>query len=144
MNPRRVGFTLIEVLIVVALMAVLAAVIIPQFSDSTTDAKRSTLEYNLRTLRQQIQVYRIDHNGLYPELKNKALEQLTTKTDVEGNPGSDFGPYIRADLPLNPFNLSNEVKAGSGTGPVAGGNVGWQYDEATGQIWPNNSEWWPD
>ncbi len=48
---RRNAFTLIEVLIVVIIMAVLAATIIPQFSSSTTDAKISSLKFNLAALR---------------------------------------------------------------------------------------------
>mgnify|MGYP002626473716 CR=1 FL=1 len=41
-NKRHSGFTLVEVLIVVVIMAVLAATIIPQFSDSSKDAKVSS------------------------------------------------------------------------------------------------------
>ena len=59
----RSAFTLIEVLIVVVIMAILAATIIPQFTDSTKDAKTSTAKMNLATLRAQIQLYRTQHTG---------------------------------------------------------------------------------
>ena len=51
------------VLIVVVIMAILAATIIPQFTDSTKDAKTSTAKMNLATLRAQIQLYRTQHTG---------------------------------------------------------------------------------
>ena len=64
---RRRGFTLIEVLIVVVIMAVLAATIIPQFSSSTRDAKDSALEFNTHTMRSQIELYKVHHNSNYPD-----------------------------------------------------------------------------
>ena len=65
-NGRRSAFTLIEVLIVVVIMALLAATIIPQFSSSTSDAKKSALNFNLHTMRSQIGVYAVNHNGTAP------------------------------------------------------------------------------
>ena len=62
-NVRRSAFTLIEVLIVVIIMALLAATIIPQFSTSTTDAKKSSLDFNLHTMRSLIEMYKVHHNG---------------------------------------------------------------------------------
>ncbi len=82
---RRQGFTLVEVLIVVVIMAVLAATIIPQFSDSARDAKISTAKFNLNTLRTQIQFYRAQHNGALP---SATLVELTSKTDASGAIGT--------------------------------------------------------
>jgi len=141
------GFTLIEVLIVVIIMAVLAATIIPQFSSSTTDAKRSSLEFNLRTIRSQIELYKLHHNGKLPEL-DKFVMQMTQKTDVHGTQTGEllYGPYIQGDIPVNPYNNSNKVVGVTNPGeeplgPVAGG-AGWQYDETTGGFYPNNPEYY--
>jgi prepilin-type N-terminal cleavage/methylation domain-containing protein len=142
MRHRCSGFTLIEVLIVVVIMAVLAATIIPQFSSSTTDAKQSALDFNTHSLRAQIELYRIDHNGLYPAITGGDLPQLTSQTNSSGAAGTDYGPYIVGELPKNPFNDSNVVVDGDGTGQVTGG-AGWQYNATTGEIWPNNDEAWP-
>ena len=51
---KNSGFTLVEVLIVVVILAILAAAIIPQFADSTTDAKTSTALFNLNTDRKSV------------------------------------------------------------------------------------------
>ncbi|HBO43036.1 MAG TPA: redox-sensing transcriptional repressor Rex [Planctomycetaceae bacterium] len=143
MKRRCTGFTLIEVLIVVVIMAVLAATIIPQFTRSTTDAKESAVSFNTHSLRAQIELYRIDHNGLYPTLTDGTLKELITQTDYQGNAGTEYGPYIVGEFPKNPFNNSNTVVAGTGAG-VVGGGAGWQYNAATGEIWPNHAEYFAE
>ena len=60
------GFTLIEMIIVVIIMGILAAVIIPHISMSTEDAKLNTLKTNLSSLRSSIDVYYAQHNQNYP------------------------------------------------------------------------------
>jgi prepilin-type N-terminal cleavage/methylation domain-containing protein len=151
-NQRRSAFTLIEVLIVVVIMAVLAATIVPQFSSSTTDSKESSLKFNMLTLRSQIELYKM-HHGSYPEVRSNALPQLTTATNAAGEtsstgfPDADhpFGPYLDGNLPANPFDGSNnvdEVSLGGAKPAAETGNRGWQYDPATGAVWPNNAEYY--
>ncbi len=140
---HRRGFTLIEVLIVVVIMAILAATIIPQFTASTDDAKTSTQQYNTHVLRSQIELYRVHHSA-YPGIIGDALPQLTGSTDAAGAVGTGaafpFGPYITDELPENPYNNDNTVVDGTGAA-VVGGGAGWQYDAMTGGIWPNNAEY---
>jgi prepilin-type N-terminal cleavage/methylation domain-containing protein len=143
----RQAFTLIEVLIVVIIMAVLAATIIPQFSSSTDDAKHSSLRFNLHTIRSQIEMYKVHHLGKVPTLANFKA-QMCEKTDVNGTKTGEllYGPYIQGDIPANPFNGSNAIVAVAApgvepTGVVAGG-AGWQYDETTGNFYPNNPEYY--
>jgi len=139
-NQRRNAFTLIEVLIVVIIMAVLAATIIPQFSQSTDDAMNSSVDFNLHTMQTQIEMYRFQHNGSWPEFDN-VVTQLTEATNVSGGTTGDtrFGPYMQ-EIPANPFNESNEIVAGDGSAQVGDGSAGWQYDESTGRIYANHSE----
>jgi prepilin-type N-terminal cleavage/methylation domain-containing protein len=149
---RRSAFTLIEVLIVVVIMAVLAATIIPQFSSSTRDAQDSTVKFNAHTLRSQIELYKAHHLGKYPANSgdNANLKQLTGATNSSGTIGTTgasypYGPYLD-EIPANPFNNQKTVKSitTNGTAPTTGdGGTGWQYDEATGNIWPNHSGWSP-
>jgi general secretion pathway protein G len=126
---RYGGFTLIEVLIVVIIVAVLAAVLIPRFSTSTTDAKQSSLDFNLHALRSQVELYRA-HAGDFPAV----LKDLT-KTTPDG-----FGPYID-EVPENPFNGSSAEAAVTTvpSGPNATGE-GWLYMKSTGQVWGNCAE----
>lgn len=129
---RRDGFTLIEVLIVVTIMAVLAATIIPQFTTSADEARQSQLAFNLHSLQSQIHLYHLQHNSLFPDV----LTKLTIKTDLDGtvNAAGAYGPYIvGGQMPDNPNTKSNAVTASVDGSVPAGG--GWLYNSATGQIW---------
>ncbi len=135
MKTKRSAFTLVEVLIVVVIMAILAAAIIPQFSDSTQDAKLSTAEFNWHTLMSQIELYKSQHDGLVPA----KLENLTKKTDVDGTVNEStgkYGPYI-SELPANPWTGQNGVtEAADQTAPIANSaNDGWHYNFSTGELW---------
>jgi type II secretion system protein G len=143
--PNNRAFTLIEVLIVVVIMAVLAATVIPQFASSTTDAKESSLKFNMHTLRSQIELYKI-HHGAYPALTGNSLPQLLNKTDATGtiDPSGAFGPYVDGNIPPNPFDNVNMVYAAASSSPTTTTTEakGWQYNQGTGGIWPNNPEYW--
>jgi general secretion pathway protein G len=147
MNGRRNAFTLIEVLIVVVIMALLAATIIPQFSSSTTDAKKSSLNFNLHTMRSQIEMYKVHHNSTPPSLL-KFSDQMTKATDISGNTtGSNliYGPYIQGQVPTNPFNnLSTVTAVADLTKDPTGvnGTSGWLYNESTGGFFANNAEYY--
>ena len=137
------GFTLVEVLIVVVIMAVLAAVVIPQFSASTDDAKRSTGEFNLSTLRSIIQIYKAQHGATTPAHDNatKTLPGLMAKTLANGtiDAAGPYGPYL-VEFPENPYTSKKDValttKTTLAAGDVTAGNAGgWLYNVTTGQIW---------
>jgi general secretion pathway protein G len=133
---RRSAFTLVEILIVVVIMAVLAATIIPSFSNSVADAKLNTAIFNLNTLRSSIEHYRAEHDGLLP---TGGLAELLVKTNKEGTTTGTpvYGPYLRT-LPENTFNGKSTVKAITSPTAVigdAGETHGWLYNATTGGIW---------
>ncbi len=123
---KRKGFTLVEILIVVVILGILAAIVIPQFSDASTEAKLSSLVSDLQTVRSQIQLYKIQHNDNVPADVN----DLTITTDVDGNAGSDYGPYLQK-IPTNQFNDLSTVDT---DGTLGGGSHGWYYNSTTGDF----------
>ena len=142
MQTKNRGFTLVEVLIVVVIMAVLAAVVVPQFSSSTDDARASTGEFNLSTLRSLIQTYRAQHNGLLPAFSASTLPGLTAKTKANGaiDASGPYGPYL-LEMPENPFTGNNVVATTTKTkATIVAGDVtaadagGWLYNTTTGGV----------
>ena len=120
------GFTLVEILIVVIILGVLAAIVVPQFAGAGEDANLSSLRASLRRIRLQITLYMVHHNNTPPSMANFTSQMIST-TDTAGNTsGSDHGPYLRS-LPAEPFTGSNAISAGD--------DVGWNYNETTGNFW---------
>jgi len=138
---RRTGFTLVEVLLVVVILAILAATVIPQFTESGENAKESAVMQNLRTLRAQIEMYQLQHNGAVPSAVD--LSQLTSKTTAAGvvSTTGEFGPYFVGGVPYNPYNNLNTVVATTSDPPTApSGTAGWLYNVTSGGIWANSAE----
>jgi len=137
---RKSGFTLVEILIVVIILGILAAIIIPQFTDASTDAKQSSLDSNLQTLQSQFELYKVQHNDVYPwddgagalDTNANIATKLTTKTDVDGAAGGNFGPYMQ-NVAGNPFCDNDPVVFAGAVGDDAG-SVDWVIDVATGAI----------
>lgn len=129
----RKGFTLVEILIVVVILGILAAIVIPQFSNASTDAKENALKSNLQTIRSQIELYKIQHNDTLPP-GGSFEDVMTQTTDASGaTTGSDYGPYLKS-IPSNPFNNSNTVATGT-TNPTTGtADTGWFYNTDTGDF----------
>src|SRR4051794_34631569 len=110
------GFTLVEILIVVIILGILAAIVIPQFTSASQDARKNSLTSQLQTLRSQLELYKLQHLDSLPSTLvggAPAWTQLTSKTDNSGAIGTTssfpFGPYLQAD-PINPLNGSKTVK----------------------------------
>ena len=70
---KNKGFTLVEILIVVVILGILAAIVIPQFSDASTESKLSSSRSSLQSLRSQIQLFMIQHNDTPPALATFAV-----------------------------------------------------------------------
>lgn len=94
------GFTLIELLVVIVIIAVLAAVIVPQYFARVDDAKRAKAHDDIATLSKLIQTYRMD-TGQFPT-NDEGLAVLEADPGVNGWKG----PYVTNGIPLDPW--SNE------------------------------------
>jgi len=136
-RPQRPkAFTLVEILIVVAILGILAAIVVPQFVSATTEASTNALKMDLHRIRTQIGVYHEQH-GEYPELANFVAQMtqasnLAGATAAPGTAGYTLGPYV-LEVPSNKLSTSNTV----GNGAV--GTSDWYYDEDTGDFRANNS-----
>ena len=117
---------MVELLIVAIILAILAAVVIPQFGEATQDTKISVVKSSLHTVRSQLELYRLQHNTTYPLLATWA-DQMTKKTDADGtvNASGLYGPYLLT-VPLNPMDNSSAIDSSQD------GGGGWAYNESTG------------
>src|SRR5262249_11575510 len=120
----RKGFTLVEILIVVVILGILAAIVIPQFTSASETAKASSVVSQLQTIRSQLELYQINHNGAYPTLA-QMWGNLTTTTDITGPAGTTYGPYLQ-QAPVNPFTEKSVVAADN--------SKDWMYTAASGTI----------
>jgi len=135
MTRRNKGFTLVEILIVVIILGILAAIIIPQFTEASNEARFSAVVSDLQTVRSQIELYKIQHLDQLPVGANEDLwAQLTTATDAQGNAGGDFGPYMQTE-PTNPFAPAGLettcIAADANPGAAA---AAWWFNSTTGEF----------
>ena len=136
MTPTRKarGFTLVEILIVVIILGILAAIVIPQFTNASQDARESALLSQLQTLRSQIELYKLQHKDKLPDLVTNWNPLIATST--YGNPAQTFGPYMQS-TPTNSLTGGSVVKNGTGAAPVASCDFIYDYNagNGTGNIW---------
>jgi general secretion pathway protein G len=136
MNTRtrsaRRGFTLIEILIVVIILGILAAIVIPQFSSASSDAKKASLRSTVQTLRSQVALYKLQHGDTLPNLSGAGAGNgwpaLTASSVYQG---TTVGPYMQS-IPVNSLTNGNVVKDGDGTAAVGGADFIYDYGAGAG------------
>lgn len=161
------GFTLIELLIVVIILAILAAILIPQFSSSTVDAQETALDANLNGLRTAMELYKVQHGGKYPgavaatgatctvgsagtgaiNTQQAIIDQLTKYSSITGttcsgaDPTTTLGPYVRKAIPADPITNTVTIAVATAGIPLApaAATGGWSYDVKTGQVVMNSN-----
>ncbi len=139
-RPIQAGFTLVELLIVVIIIAVLAAIVVPQFTSATIDAQEAALDANLAAMRSAIELYRAQHNNVYPGAnvsnggtctvgvpgtgatggaggQQAFMDQLLQYSNATGQTctGADsnfkYGPYFRKGIPADSITGKGAVAA---------------------------------
>jgi general secretion pathway protein G len=139
------GFTLVEILIVVIILGILAAIVIPQFTEASAEARISNVMTNLQTIRSQLLLYKTQHQEVYPGSTTDATifgKQMTTYTNVTGGTSTTpdtahpYGPYLQT-IPANPVSgvatvtvVNNAATAFAA--PATDG--GWWFNMATGEF----------
>ncbi|MDD5459455.1 MAG: prepilin-type N-terminal cleavage/methylation domain-containing protein [Phycisphaerae bacterium] len=114
MNAKK-GFTLVEILIVVVILGILAAIVIPQFTNASTEAKENSLKSDLHTMRAQIELWSVKNSDNEPN----ALGDLVTDE------------YLRA-IPENPFTNDATISSTQEDGSA------WYYNSTTGDVRAND------
>ena len=95
------GFTFIEIMVVVAILAILAALVVPRIMGRTDDAKRTAAKVQIRNLEGALQLYKLD-NGVFPSTE-QGLKALVEKPSVGVIPKKwKIGGYI-PKLPEDPW-----------------------------------------
>ncbi|MFG0283425.1 MAG: prepilin-type N-terminal cleavage/methylation domain-containing protein [Phycisphaerales bacterium JB039] len=140
----RSAFTLVEILIVVIILGILAAIVVPQFTSASEDAQISNTETQLSTIRNQIELFRVRNNAQYPDF-------LGALAGGWGDPAGATpaaqalrgGDYLRSE-PINPRTrtLAGTTAPGAAVGgtlviagvaPAAGDVGGWMWDATAGE-----------
>jgi general secretion pathway protein G len=125
-NNRR-AFSLVELVVVVLIMGILAAVAAPKMFDTSTSAKQNSTRQSLATLRDAIELYKAQ-NGSYP-----AAATLST----------GLASYLKGPFPQVQYgsHSGTSTVAASTDNPItsASGSEAWIYNESTGEIHVNDN-----
>ena len=131
---RDRAFTLIEILIVVVILGILAAIVIPQFTSATQEAQVGNVQTQLQMVRSQIELFKVRYNGFPPSLvgvENASFSDLTT---------TPSGEHYLLSIPINPRNHRNQVVddatpvATAAAAPASAAGPGWYYSSTTGEF----------
>lgn len=161
-SRKASAFSLVELVIVVVILGIIAAIAIPRISSGSKSAGQSALKADLATLRNCIDWYYGEHNATFPGVRNAGgafgaadspeafISQLTMYSDASGTVSADkdvnfpFGPYVRGTFPALPVGSvagDANVKIVSKTSALgtldADGATGWIFNPITGQIVAN-------
>ncbi len=120
------AFTLVEVMIVVAILGILAAIVLPLFQSNVTEAKEAAAKDNLRILRNAIELYAARNDGVPP---GYLFNKIKTNPHYLALKNQLLNGYL-PKIPANPFNdrqSINVLPTGSDFPEQATGAYGWIY-----------------
>lgn len=83
-GPRRRGFTFLEIIVVVAILGILAAIVVPNFMGGVDQAKVTSTQTSIASIKQQLELYKLDNNR-YPSTA-QGLKALVEKPNSDPVP----------------------------------------------------------
>ncbi len=92
------GFTLVEMLLVLVILATLAAIVVPKFAGRSEQAKVTAAQTQIANFEIVLDAFEVD-NGFYP----KGSDGLEALVDKPSNANNWHGPYLKQDIPLDPW-----------------------------------------
>jgi len=95
---REAGFTLVEMLLVLVILAALAAIVVPRFSGRSEQAKITAAQTQIASFETALDSFEVD-NGYYP----KGADGLQDLIEKPSNATDWRGPYLKQDIPLDPW-----------------------------------------
>ena len=104
-QPRQGGFTLMELLVVLAILGLLMALVGPNVLNQLGGAKTKTAGIQIKDLEQALEMYKLDV-GRYPSTQ----EGLAALVNKPGNITGWNGPYLKSDVPMDPWNRAYNYK----------------------------------
>lgn len=133
------GFSLIEILIVVSIIGILAAIVIPEFQNHTLQASETAAKDNLSILRKAIELYAMQHNGVAPGYPGNVSSATPTETDLISQL---LDAHTMNQFPENSFNGLSTVQVlanGAAFPAAADDSTGWIYQPQTRNIRLNHA-----
>jgi general secretion pathway protein G len=97
-TSTRQAFTLIELLLVLVILGILAAIVVPKFSGRTEQARQAAAQSQIATLSTALDSFEVD-NGYYPKGKNGLADLTQAPRDSQ----NWRGPYMKTDVPADPW-----------------------------------------
>lgn len=130
-----IGLTIVEILIVVAVLGILTALLIPEYRNYTQQAKEEAAKENLRVLRAAVERYSLEHNGVAPGYPQNDPSAEPSYTEFVNGivTNNRYLPLI----PKNPFNGLNDltiIGKDQAFPAEASGTTGWFYKPATKEV----------
>lgn len=139
-NVARAGFTLVEMMIVVAILGLLAAIALPQFTSHKQEGQTSAMVSSLSVLRTAIDSYWTQHDK-FPgqagatEFANQLLKSTNKAGTTGTGTGFGYGPYIRnGQLPVNPLTGTSTFRVVAAMPAAPTGAEAWIYASSTGEV----------
>ena len=143
----RAGFTLIELMIVVAVIGLLSAIMLPKMNGLIAKSRESGLKGSLSSLRSAVHIYYASAEGIYPaDLTSLTVNAaylasipkgIIPPVSEQGNPGHDSGSGVQTGDGTNPTDVSGGnvwyyVNSGVASGSVF---VNCTHRDTTGNLW---------